>query len=1008
MGPGVRVRLRGTGEVGVILGDASTGLLRVAFTSAVQVVPERDVEPLPSEPDEALLSGQLGSVERFGLRLQALYLQHVYRYDPLSGLSSARVEPQLHQVYVAHRVTQKLAPRMILADEVGLGKTIEAGIILKELRARQLVERVLIVCPASLQFQWQQELRSKFNEEFEILDGAAAKHLGKGGVNAFAKVPNVICSLNFAAQPKRLESITETPWDLVIFDEAHRVRRKIAGAKVETTRSYELADTLKDSAMGLLLLTATPMQLSPYELWSHIELVEPGLFPSYADYEQTRRRLPRLNECMRQLQGWEARCASEQAQFVRSAEGSLLRQLAECSEEELRGALASASERERLMDLVVASHPMSQVMVRNRKANVGGFVQRKAQKVPVQLSDHEREVYEAVTEYLREGYNRALVAKNKAIGFLMVTYHKMLASSPAAIHGSLSRRLEKLTRQHRLLGNAPSAKKSSAPLVGELREALELSAALESIDELAIDADGLTDEIEELRALVSGLEDCPDNKAKALVSTVKRLLDEHPDEKVLVFTQFVETQAYLASILEVNGIEAAQFNGRLSLDEKERAVQRFRNDVPVLISTEAGGEGRNFQFAHILFNYDLPWNPMKVEQRIGRIDRIGQKRDVLIYNLYRTDTVEERVLEVLEERIRLFEESVGALDPILGEVEADLEKLVMQQVLSAEDPFAKYTADLDQRVREARALEHTLQDFVLDRASLRRDTANELLNENGPRARAADLQSFLAATVSHWGGTAVPGPEGETVLTLPLDLQRKLHVRTERVAGVFDPQLALELEHHQFLAFGHRVIDNLLGLPIDDDPVMACMQRRHDVPPGTWVEAIYEVTTQGARRAGRLVRHLVGADGAVKAEPLRTMPPVGEPVAQEPPAWVSAALAASWAEGKRSLHRERAAAEEADETAKRERLDRVERIYEHSRMRLERHAAEVRARIDGIQAGGTARQRNILPALEGQVEAGRRRLAELAEHHEREVAQIEAMQSKSTLRLLAASVVVGA
>jgi SNF2-related domain len=151
------------------------------------------------------------------LRLQSLYLRHSYRYDPLTGLSSAGIEPQLHQVFVAHRVTQKLEPRMILADEVGLGKTIEAGLIIKELRARGLLDRVLIVVPASLQLQWQSELKSKFNEEFEILDGAALQYLGRGKANPWMARHNVICSLPFASSPKRAEQIIEADWDLVVF-----------------------------------------------------------------------------------------------------------------------------------------------------------------------------------------------------------------------------------------------------------------------------------------------------------------------------------------------------------------------------------------------------------------------------------------------------------------------------------------------------------------------------------------------------------------------------------------------------------------------------------------------------------------------------------------------------------------------------------------------------------------------------------------------------------------------
>ncbi len=196
-----RVQRLSTSELGIIVALRAGDLAEVLFQSGEALVHVDDLALMPGTPDEQLAAGLLGDGFAYGLRLQALYLRHAYRYDPLSGLSNARIEPKLHQVFVAHRVTNKLRPRMILADEVGLGKTIEAGLILKELRARQSVERVLIVCPASLQYQWQFELKSKFNEDFEIVDGAAATFLGRGGQNPWTRRSRVITSIAFASRP---------------------------------------------------------------------------------------------------------------------------------------------------------------------------------------------------------------------------------------------------------------------------------------------------------------------------------------------------------------------------------------------------------------------------------------------------------------------------------------------------------------------------------------------------------------------------------------------------------------------------------------------------------------------------------------------------------------------------------------------------------------------------------------------------------------------------------------
>jgi SNF2 family DNA or RNA helicase len=190
---GERVRRAATGEDGVVLSAGDGVLVQVAFSSGTVWIHREELEKLPEGPAERLAAAELGQLEPYGLRLQSLYLRHAYRYDPLTGLSSARIEPQLHQVFVAHRVTQKLQPRMILADEVGLGKTIEAALIIKELRAKELLGRVLIIVPASLQLQWQSELKSKFNEDFEILDGAALRYLGRGKANPWMTRQNVIC-----------------------------------------------------------------------------------------------------------------------------------------------------------------------------------------------------------------------------------------------------------------------------------------------------------------------------------------------------------------------------------------------------------------------------------------------------------------------------------------------------------------------------------------------------------------------------------------------------------------------------------------------------------------------------------------------------------------------------------------------------------------------------------------------------------------------------------------------
>jgi len=973
--------------------------LEVAFPSGTVLVHADELADVPEGPAQLLATGQVGHAEPYALRLQALFLKHAYRYDPLTCLSSARIEPQLHQVYVAHRVTQKLQPRMIFADEVGLGKTVEAGLVIKELRARELASRILIVVPASLQLQWQSELRSKFNEEFEVIDSAALQYLGKGGANPWMARPNVICSLNLAANPKRAEKITEAEWDLVIFDEAHRVRRSLQGS---TTQAYKLADELKDLVNGLLLLTATPMQVHPYELYSLIELVEPGLFPTFKGYEQLRGTLPRLNALMKTLKGWKAMSAADHSAAVRS-QGKLLRDLGVGADDAV-SVLDKDSERERVMDGLVAKHPLAAALVRNRKAEIGGFTSREARTLAVTLDDDELALYEEVTNYLREGYNRAKADKNVALGFVMVTYHKMLASSSHAIRRSFRRRIGKLQKQ--LQASAP-AKPHGDAYVEDLRESDEITEALTAVEDAPVDAAGLLLEINQLQHLVDQLGSVRDSKAAALLSALDQIFDGHSGEKVLIFTQFIETQEFLAAMLRRNGLSVVTFNGQMSLDEKENAVRKFREGEQVLISTEAGGEGRNFQFAHIMVNYDLPWNPMRVEQRIGRLDRIGQARPVRIYNLYCEGTVEERVLEVLTHRIGLFQESVGSLDPILGTVERDIERLVLSDAAGLAQEFTRFEVDLEQRVREAREKERTLADFVLDYASLRHDRANELLHER-PLARWQDLEQFAEACLRYFGGALHEHSDGGQVVTLSPNLMARIKQRSSTVRGTFDPDTALDAEELPFFAFGHPLVDRLVDLPTEVTPVATAIRISPDTPAGEWVEVYYEIHGAGIRPAGWFIRHLVGGDLAVRSSRVTSLPDTGRPApGRQVPAWAAAAIDASARQFQADFDDARTQVQAENETARAEALNRAERIFTYRQIRITNLIEEQQAWLLDREASGSERDRRVLPARRGQLRKNQDRLASLKTEYEMEQESIMRRRPGASATVVAAGVVIG-
>lgn len=643
-----------------------------------------------------------------------------------------------------------------------------------------------------------------------------------------------------------------------------------------------------------------------------------------------------------------------------------------------------------------------EVLVRNRKANVGGFTRRIAQRKPIELGPAELEAHEAVSEYLRYGYQAAVQSKNLTLGFLMVTYHKMLASSSQAIRESLKRRLAKL--QDQLRASTFDTARLKPAREDELRDADTLSDALDEF-EAVVGSVELELEIEQLSSLIAMLGKIRDSKALELLKLITATQEREPDAKILIFTQFVETQLFLQKALNANGFDVEVFNGRMSLDEKERAVESFRENAQVLVSTESGGEGRNFQFAHILVNYDLPWNPMKVEQRIGRLDRIGQQRDVIIYNLVSEGTVEDRVLELLTQRIQLFEASVGSLDPILGQVERDIEQIVM----TAHDLSASLREygekNLDQRLAEAKAKEHALADFILDEASLRRDEAKRLIEGIDPMARAEDLERLVGEVLDHYGGTLARTEDEEAALTLSPALANKIR-STERVSiGVFDPKQALRLEHRPFFAFGNRLVDALVELPIQDHPVTASVQQRTgaDEP---YVELIYELVTEGMINRGALIRHTVTADLRVAPERLTKAPEVGTQAEDtEMPPWVMKAIEVSRTAIDEELHRRRNDVDKEDAAVRADRLKREKRVHDEMVQRLNRRILELENRIADMRQRGGQQQR-IIPALQGQIHRTRELIAEHDAKHEDEIQTIAQQQSSSMFRMLSASLVV--
>ncbi len=500
----------------------------------------RDIDTVPEDGGDAFLR-----------HLRAERMALTRGFEKLLSLSAVRdLEQYDFQIQAVLRVLRNFRGRAILADEVGLGKTIEAGLILKEYALRGLIRRALVLTPVSLMTQWREELRHKFDLPFQV-------HSRGQRWDAY---PWTIASLDTAKTEKNREDIEAAGFDILVVDEAHRLRNHL-------TQGWKFVDAL--SLKYLLLLTATPVQNDLRELYNLVTLLKPGLLGTYREFRQ---------------------------HFMVRGDKRLPK------------------------DPTKLAATLSDVMIRTSRSSTSlTFPKREVRIREFQMSDEERKLYDQTSKFVREVLADPELEDRPRWHLLLLLLQKEMGSSSAAA-------VRTLERAGRVFRKGPIHKK--------LTKLVELGHAIETHTK----RDGLIE-----------------------------LLREESDEKFLVFTQFRRTLEFLEEGLREAGFEPEVFHGNLSLADKDRAIERFRGKKRILLSTEAGGEGRNLQFCRMVVNYDLPWNPMRIEQRIGRVHRLGQTRDTLIWNFTARDTVEDYVLAILHQKIQMFELVIGEMDMVLGQ-----------------------------------------------------------------------------------------------------------------------------------------------------------------------------------------------------------------------------------------------------------------------------------------------------------------------------------------------------
>jgi SNF2 family DNA or RNA helicase len=688
--------------IGVFIGLEPGGFARVFFQShGEQQVALASLTPSLTWDEEIIANVRPSTPEDLKRLWLAIEAEELPLLENAAALTAAKVDLLPHQIVLTHKIANAASRRFLIADSVGLGKTIETAFVLRELASRGELTRALMVVPAGLVHNWQRELNETFHLDFEVFGSEGDVTDRK--TNAFAKHNRLIASIDTLKRPTRLRRLLAAPrWDLIVFDEAHHLTAYQSGKKVTKTQNFKLAEALRDHSRDLLLLSATPHQGDHFRFWMLIRLLNPSLFLSPGDMLANRHRLNSVVFRRTQADACDAH-----------------------------------------------GDPL--------------FARRQVHTKAFRLSAPEMRFYEALMEYLRDGYNMAEAngSKGRALGFVMTIFQKIAASSFAAVGTTLQRRLlsltiheaivcdqnldvdgrERATADARILlhemfslptdplGRAEVDHLLADYRVKLLRKLGEKNESAAHDDETQAVGDeesaamlvsvALPAERQRIRELLALIPPGNESKTEELLQALRELWGINPGEKIVVFTTYLGSVDTLRAAIDQAfpraGVEVLKGGDH---GAKVAAERRFkRPDGPrVLICTAAGREGINLQFASVLFNHDLPWNPMDLEQRIGRIHRYGQTHTAQVYNVLSADTIEGQIFLLLEEKLLQIARALGKVDEF-GQVTEDLRNQILGQ--------------LSERI----SYEKLYQDAVRDPKLVRTRQELEVAIENAQTAR---------------------------------------------------------------------------------------------------------------------------------------------------------------------------------------------------------------------------------------------------------------------------------
>jgi len=732
-----------------------------------------DVEIQPSQSGiESISDFQLDSLhpdhdavssQWFDLHTQATKLKLAHEQGQLLSISNSLVRLEPYQLDAVNWVMQKLRQRALIGDDVGLGKTIEAGLILKELAARNRADRVLFVVPAHLQKKWIRDMDRFFDVDLTVADRAwvegERRRLGEEANIWNQDQQQLVTSMAFLRQDEFQPALQDAFWDVVVVDEAHKAAKR--GESPSKTAS--MAETVTSNSDSLLLLSATPHDGKGEAFRSLVEYIDPFLVAE--DRELTRETVDR-------------------------------------------------------------------VMMRRGKENIYDedgeriFPDREVNSVSVQMTHDERQFYREVTDYVKNVYNRSEQLNEPAVGFAMALMQKRLVSSVGAIHATLRRRLNDLLDEEPATDDL--SEEAAAYLDGEDLDEEDKQRAEDEIAGLTVASNDeqLQEEIETLRRLVSLAEDLPvDSKAQKVRRFITQLLEEQPDEKLLLFTEYRDTLDYLLEFVEDEpwADEILVIHGDVDKEERARIEDEFNHGQSrLLFATDAASEGIDLQHScHIMANYELPWNPNRLEQRIGRIHRYGQDKEVKVWNFLFDDTRESEIFDLLQNKVEEIREKLGNTADVLGMLDdINVDSLIMESIQNDEPPSAT-KEELEELVEERqRTLEEWYDRSLVDTSTFdaeSRRQIQEVVDESEDvYGSEGDIREFFEQAVEAFGGEFEKRGTNLYQAEIPEGIRP---AGTDASFGpfTFDRDFAMEHEDITYLAPDTEVLQRLMARVLEDE-----------------------------------------------------------------------------------------------------------------------------------------------------------------------------------------------